>query len=535
MSDPLKNAVCFIPDRLYWMSMRRMPLSFDTATIHYVTVDDKFVYEPFYNDFGPLNLGNTIAFCRLIEGKLQSVSLSNKKLVIITSFDGGKRANAAYLICAFMIIVLGYDPEDAFKPFLNIYPPFHPFRDASQSLSTFNLTVLDCCKALKKAISLGFLHYSLFNTEDYFHYEKVENGDMNWIVPGKFLAFSSPANRRITGDGLVHFTPEDYLPLFKKWNITAIVRLNKQLYDKKKFTANGIRHFDMYFPDGSIPSDEIVKKFLSICDTEKGAIAVHCKAGLGRTGTLIGLNLMRRYRFTATEVIAWLRICRPGSVIGIQQHFLDEKEFKMWKDGEEFTPAIIDTNPQLIIAPSSPVQTSPSVTISTKPTINTTKEIEQKLTALKIGTNFEEEKKEIISTKPITTNIPESNFKDTPILPIQVKYTKRQNRENKFPSNDKNRPISTSVVSRKPEGKTSVDSRSLTPPRNLYKQNHYEYNTGSSLNLGSKPNHPTKKMQHLEELNNKYNNNPRDNFLLKENKIISPITTKRPITSKQLK
>lgn len=47
-------------------------------------------------------------------------------------------------------------------------------------------------------------------------------------------------------------------------------------------------------------------------------------AGLGRTGTLIGCYLMKHFRFTAAEAIAWIRICRPGSIIGPQQNFLEE-------------------------------------------------------------------------------------------------------------------------------------------------------------------------------------------------------------------
>jgi len=50
-------------------------------------------------------------------------------------------------------------------------------------------------------------------------------------------------------------------------------------------------------------------------------------AGLGRTGTLIACYIMKHYKFTAAEAIAWIRICRPGSIIGPQQEFLVEYAF----------------------------------------------------------------------------------------------------------------------------------------------------------------------------------------------------------------
>ena len=65
----------------------------------------------------------------------------------------------------------------------------------------------------------------------------------------------------------------------------------------------------------STPSDEILQQFLDICENAPGGIAVHCKAGLGRTGSLIGCYVMKHWRWTAHETIAWLRICCPGSII----------------------------------------------------------------------------------------------------------------------------------------------------------------------------------------------------------------------------
>lgn len=58
---------------------------------------------------------------------------------------------------------------------------------------------------------------------------------------------------------------DDYIPYFKKHNVVMVVRLNKKVYDKKRFTDYGVKHTDLYFVDGSTPSDSIVQRFLEVC------------------------------------------------------------------------------------------------------------------------------------------------------------------------------------------------------------------------------------------------------------------------------
>lgn len=45
-------------------------------------------------------------------------------------------------------------------------------------------------------MKLEWFNFKTFNVTEYDHYEKVENGDLNWIIPKKFVAFSSPSGKK---------------------------------------------------------------------------------------------------------------------------------------------------------------------------------------------------------------------------------------------------------------------------------------------------------------------------------------------------
>lgn len=70
-----------------------------------------------------------------------------------------------------------------------------------------------------------------------------------------------------------------------------------------------------------------------------GALAVHCKAGLGRTGVLICAYMIKHYGFTAEEAMGYIRICRPGSVIGPQQNYLIAKAQQLVLEGKAYRDA----------------------------------------------------------------------------------------------------------------------------------------------------------------------------------------------------
>ncbi|KAJ3821596.1 tyrosine protein phosphatase [Lentinula raphanica] len=329
----------------------------EEASYYWFTIDDQLLYLSFFQDWGPLNIAMVYKACILIHELLEDQELATRRLVLYSSNDPRKKANAALLMALYVMIVQRRAPWEAFHPIAEV--EFMPFRDAGRGPSDFNLNIQDCLWGIWKAMQNGLCDMNEFDIEDYEFYEKVENGDWNWITPN-FIAFASPVDQNWikrqkeaakddSGSPILlststnsNFALQGKLPTpflncldyFEKRNIKLVVRLNNQLYDRATFLDRGIDHMELYFDDGTNPTDEIVRTFLDVADRvieEGGVVAVHCKAGLGRTATLIGAYLVWKYGFTANEAIAFMRIVRPGSVVGPQQQYLYLKQLEWSK------------------------------------------------------------------------------------------------------------------------------------------------------------------------------------------------------------
>ena len=297
-------------------------------------------YDSFRDDFGPMSLGTAHKVFNALESCLMENPL--KTIMIPSELKSKALTNTVFLLGAYLIMKFDASLDELTAVFQPVNGWLVSFRDVSPGQQNFHLHLRDCWAGLQKAKQLGWVKgdFQGFDAEEYAHYSNPLNADLHEIVPGKFIAMRGPKGlpdgqlwRNVsTGDGrLSHreLSPAHYVDILRQMDVQAVVRLNAPEYSKDVFTNAGLGFIDLYFEDCTCPPSEIVAKFMMIAEGLPGALAVHCKSGLGRTGTLIALYMMQHHDFTAREAIGWLRIVRPGSVIGPQQRYLVEREAVM--------------------------------------------------------------------------------------------------------------------------------------------------------------------------------------------------------------
>ena len=311
------------------VSKDRQASSDEKFALFHFSIYDSIAYVAYADDFGPMSLASTFAFCQLLDGHISQAD--GRPVAYHCQPDPQSLTNAAFLLGAYLIMRRGYDDVAAVEERLApVAGALVPYRDVSRSRQSFGLDVRDCWGGLLRARRLRWADFGPggFDLAEYEHYDSPLNADLHEVVPGKLIAMRGP--RDLPGGalwkdvlrpdgGFSHreFSAAHSVDALAQFDVRVAVRLNAPLYDTGPLRAAGIAVADLVFEDCTPPPVDVVAKFLAIVEGVEGAVAVHCKAGLGRTGTLIGLYLMKHYGFTAREAMGWIRIVRPGRCVAI--------------------------------------------------------------------------------------------------------------------------------------------------------------------------------------------------------------------------
>ena len=142
-----------------------------------------------------------------------------------------------------------------------------------------------------------------------FDYALIKTDKINFILS------SSPKQYNIL----------EYCKILKKQNVKYVVNVCGSEYDTSILDEIGVLYKPIDYPDGSNPTDFIIKEWKQTCDksiSESKNIAVHCVSGLGRAPTLICFYLVYYDNWSSYSSIEHIRKLRKGSINSFQLKYI---------------------------------------------------------------------------------------------------------------------------------------------------------------------------------------------------------------------
>jgi atypical dual specificity phosphatase len=134
----------------------------------------------------------------------------------------------------------------------------------------------------------------------------MDRGD--WLFPGRLLACAYPWGT----DGLARLA---------ECGISVVVNLHERAHEPARLARSGLTEVHLPVPDFTAPTLDQINHGVQTIRRALAAdqrVAVHCAAGLGRTGTLLACYLVS-IGLTPDAAIDRVRAVRPGSVETAEQ------------------------------------------------------------------------------------------------------------------------------------------------------------------------------------------------------------------------
>ena len=162
-----------------------------------------------------------------------------------------------------------------------------------------------------------------------------------WVVPGQFLAGENP---EVNDDQTLE---ENLFAL-----LTAGIRTFIDLTEERETDGYGfilrslaeergleVTYVRVPIPDRNVPSAWTLRCILDLIDrsmADQRPAFVHCFAGIGRTGTVVGCHLRRHQHATAKTVMARIAELRQAMPIALEisPHVPEQVQMvEGWKEG----------------------------------------------------------------------------------------------------------------------------------------------------------------------------------------------------------
>lgn len=158
--------------------------------------------------------------------------------------------------------------------------------------------------------------------------------DLWWLIPHELAGMPMPflhPERRADGGGSIDAYADDLVEL-KDCDVGAVISLLNMPGDVKIYRDAGFDFLSLPIPDGAPPSLGQAAEVVRFIDEQRQnhrAVAVHCAAGLGRTGTILAIYLIAKGA-TASKAVSRVRSVEPAAIeTNRQLNFLHEFEQRL--------------------------------------------------------------------------------------------------------------------------------------------------------------------------------------------------------------